>query len=189
MLDHGAFHQWNAPYGAERIAVWIERKALPDRLDLNALHHWIAHYLDEEIHSLPLDEIRLFWNSRSMRDQDAIEALSALAHPTRLRVFKLLVEAGADGVPAGEIARQVGVPVTTMSTHLGILSRAALIGPKRESRTVYYALNIEGTRSLFAFLMADCCGGRPDLCQPAFDAAEIACCPPDPNQVATHEPV
>ena len=124
-----------------------------------------------------------------MRDQDAIEALSALAHPTRLRVFKMLVEAGATGVPAGEIARQMGVPVTTMSTHLGILSRAALIGPRRESRTVYYALNIEGTRGLFAFLMADCCGGRADLCQPAFDAAEVACCPPAPNQVATHEPV
>jgi ArsR family transcriptional regulator len=124
-----------------------------------------------------------------MQNEDAIEALSALAHPTRLKVFRLLVEAGTIGVPAGEIARQVGVPVTTMSTHLGILSRASLIGPKRESRTVYYALNIEGTRGLFAFLMADCCRGRPDLCQPAFDAAELACCPLALAQVATHEPV
>ncbi len=124
-----------------------------------------------------------------MKDQEAIEALSALAHPTRLRVFKLLVQAGMQGVPAGEIARKVGVPVTTMSTHLGILSRAGLISPSRESRLVFYALNIEGTKDLFAFLMADCCGGRPDLCQPVFAAADLACCAPNPTEVAEHEPV
>ena len=107
-----------------------------------------------------------------MRDHDAIEALSALAHPTRLRVFKLMVQAGAQGVPAGDIARQIGVPVTTMSTHLGILSRAGLAAPRRESRTVFYALDCDGTRDLFAYLLADCCGGRPDLCQPLFVAAD-----------------
>jgi DNA-binding transcriptional ArsR family regulator len=143
----------------------------------------------QDIISSLLDSISYYWNSRTMKDQNAIEALSALAHPARLQVFKLLAKTGASGVPAGEIARQVGVPVTTMSTHLGILSRAGLIGPKRESRTVYYALNVEGARDLFAYLMADCCGGRPDLCQPAFDAAELACCPPAPNLVAAHEPV
>ena len=124
-----------------------------------------------------------------MKDKQAIEALSALAHPARLRVFKLLVQAGAQGVPAGDIARQVGVPVTTMSTHLGILSRAGVIRPSRESRTVYYALDVGGTRDLFAFLMADCCGGRPDLCQPVFAAADRACCAPNPTEVAAHEPV
>jgi ArsR family transcriptional regulator, arsenate/arsenite/antimonite-responsive transcriptional repressor len=111
-----------------------------------------------------------------MNDKEAIEALSALAHPTRLRVFKLLVQAGAHGVPAGDIARQIGVPITTMSTHLGILSRARVAAPRRESRTVYYALDVEGTRHLFAYLLADCCGGRPDLCQPVFAAADLACC-------------
>jgi DNA-binding transcriptional ArsR family regulator len=124
-----------------------------------------------------------------MKDQEAIEALSALAHPTRLQVFKLLVQAGAQGVPAGDIARQVGVPVTTMSTHLGILSRAGVIRPSRESRTIYYALDVDGTRDLFAFLMADCCGGRPDLCQPVFAAADLVCCAPNPTEVAEHEPV
>jgi DNA-binding transcriptional ArsR family regulator len=110
-----------------------------------------------------------------MEDQNAIEALSALAHPTRLQVFKLLVQAGAVGVPAGEVARQVGVPVTTMSTHLGILTRAGLINARRESRLVYYALDIDGTKALFLFLLADCCGGRPDLCQPVFAAADLVC--------------
>lgn len=124
-----------------------------------------------------------------MKDQEAIEALSALAHPTRLRVFKLLVQAGPQGVPAGDIARQVGVPVTTMSTHLGILSRAGVIRPSRQSRIVYYALDDSGTRDLFAFLMADCCGGRPDLCQPVFAATDLACCAPNPTQVTEHEPV
>jgi ArsR family transcriptional regulator, arsenate/arsenite/antimonite-responsive transcriptional repressor len=111
-----------------------------------------------------------------MRDQLAIEALSALAHATRLSVFKLLVKAGAQGVSAGEIARQIGVPTTTMSTHLGILSRAGIALSKRESRTVYYMLDIEGTRDLFSYLLADCCQGRPDLCAPVFAATELACC-------------
>jgi ArsR family transcriptional regulator len=124
-----------------------------------------------------------------MRDHDAIEALSALAHPTRLRVFKLLVQAGAQGVPAGDIARQIGVPVTTMSTHLGILSRAGLAAPRRESRTIFYALDSDGTRNLFAYLLADCCGGRTDLCQPLFVAADATCSAPHENETANYEPV
>jgi ArsR family transcriptional regulator, arsenate/arsenite/antimonite-responsive transcriptional repressor len=134
-----------------------------------------------------LDKILHYWNSSIMKDYDAIEALSALAHPTRLRVFKLLVQAGAQGVPAGDIARQIGVPVTTMSTHLGILSRAGVAAPRRQSRTVYYALDVNGTRDLFAYLLADCCGGRPDLCQPVFAAADLACCAPLESTVVNHE--
>jgi ArsR family transcriptional regulator, arsenate/arsenite/antimonite-responsive transcriptional repressor len=74
-----------------------------------------------------------------------------------------------------------------MSTHLGILSRAGVAAPRRASRTVYYSLNVEGTRALFAYLLADCCGGRPDLCQPVFAAADLACCEPLPNETANHE--
>ena len=114
-----------------------------------------------------------------MNDDLAIEALSALAHPTRLKVFKLLVQVGAIGVPAGEIARQIGTPVTTMSTHLAILTRAGVLAARRESRTVYYALDVDSTRDLFAYLLADCCGGRPDLCAPIFVAADPTCCLPD----------
>ncbi len=114
-----------------------------------------------------------------MNEKLAIEALSALAHPTRLGVFRLVVRAGSDGLPAGEIARIVGVPATTMSTHLAILSRASVISARRDSRTVYYALNINGTRDLFTYLLEDCCGGRPDLCAPL--------CLPVGNP--SHEPV
>jgi ArsR family transcriptional regulator, arsenate/arsenite/antimonite-responsive transcriptional repressor len=99
-----------------------------------------------------------------MDDEQAIEALSALAHATRLKVFRLLVGHGAGGLPAGEIAKKVGVPATTMSTHLGILSRAGVIVARRESRIIYYALHIAGTRELFKHLLDDCCAGRPDLC-------------------------
>ncbi len=99
-----------------------------------------------------------------MNDAAAIASLSAIAHHTRLGAFRLLVKAGPDGVPAGEIARTLGVPATTMSTHLSILTNAGLIEPRRESRTVYYSLRTSEVSALFDFLMADCCQGRPELC-------------------------
>jgi ArsR family transcriptional regulator, arsenate/arsenite/antimonite-responsive transcriptional repressor len=122
-----------------------------------------------------------------MKDEHAIDALSALAHPTRLKVFRFLVKAGEEGVPAGEIARQIGVPVTTMSTHLGILSRAGLIDPRRESRAIYYALNVIGTRELLSYLLADCCGGRPDLCGPVGATPMVGCLPFMQVSKADHE--
>ena len=121
-----------------------------------------------------------------MKDIEAIEALSALAHPARLAVFKLLVQTGSDGLPAGDIARQLDVPITTMSGHLGILSRAGVIVPRRQSRTIFYALDVAGTRDLFSYLLADCCGGRPDLCAPVFAATQVTCCPP---QLKLSDPV
>lgn len=110
-----------------------------------------------------------------MDDRSAIEALSALAHPTRFAVFRLLVRIGGQGLPAGEIAREIGVPPTTMSTHLGILARAGVISANRQSRIVFYSLNVEGTRALFAHLLEDCCGGRPDLCAPLLSAEGPSC--------------
>jgi ArsR family transcriptional regulator, arsenate/arsenite/antimonite-responsive transcriptional repressor len=103
-----------------------------------------------------------------MNEPEAIEALAALSHKTRLAVFKLLVSVGPEGVPSGDIARKLAVPATTMSTHLAVLTRAGLIAPHRDSRTVYYRLDIEGTQRLFSYLMADCCAGRADLCGPAL---------------------
>lgn len=106
---------------------------------------------------------------------EAVEALSALAHGRRLAVFRLLVRAGEDGVPAGEIAREVGVLPNTLSTHLTILGHAGLIRSRREGRSVIYAADYEGMRGLLGFLMSDCCGGRPEICAPLTDPA--ACCP------------
>ena len=105
-----------------------------------------------------------------MESDEALAALAALAQPTRLAVFKLLVRAGPDGVAAGEIARAVGAPASTTSAHLSILANAGLIGARRESRTIFYAIETQAVRALFDFLAADCCGGRPELCAPLLGA-------------------
>ncbi len=104
----------------------------------------------------------------------AVETLSALAHAHRLAVFRLLVRAGPDGVAAGEIAREVGVLPNTLSTHLTILGHAGLVRSRREGRSVIYSADYDAMRGLLGFLVADCCGGRPELCGPLVDAAQ--CC-------------
>jgi DNA-binding transcriptional ArsR family regulator len=107
----------------------------------------------------------------------AVEALSALAHGHRLAVFRLLVRAGADGLPAGEIAREVGVLPNTLSTHLTILGHAGLVHSRREGRSVIYSANYDGMRDLLGFLVADCCAGRPEICGSLMD--QVACCEVD----------
>ena len=108
----------------------------------------------------------------------AVEALSALAHASRLAVFRLLVRAGAEGLPAGEIAREVGTLPNTLSTHLTILGHAGLIQSRRHGRSVIYSANYDGMRDLLAFLVSDCCAGRPEICSPLADMAlEADCCP------------
>jgi DNA-binding transcriptional ArsR family regulator len=116
-----------------------------------------------------------------MKSKEAIEAFSALAQPTRLAVVKLLVKAGEEGVAAGDIARHVSAPPSTMSTHLGILSRAGLIKATRESRSIFYAVDMGGLSDLLAFLVEDCCEGRPEICAPlalVFDRAAACCAKP-----------
>jgi DNA-binding transcriptional ArsR family regulator len=104
----------------------------------------------------------------------AVEALSALAHNHRLAVFRLLVRAGAEGMPAGEIAREVGVLPNTLSTHLTILGHAGLIQSRRDGRSVIYSADYAGMRDLLSFLVSDCCAGRPEICAPLVDA--VNCC-------------
>lgn len=94
----------------------------------------------------------------------AVAAFGALAQETRLAVFRLLVQAGPNGLTAGEIAEALEVPASTMSHHLGIIERAGLAVSWRKSRSIVYAANYEGTRNLLAFLMEDCCQGRPEIC-------------------------
>lgn len=106
-----------------------------------------------------------------MDESLAVEGFAALAQETRLRVFRLLLQHGPEGVPAGEIARRLGTPPNTMSTHLAILTRAGLIKARRESRQVFYRVELNGARQLIAFLVEDCCGGRPGACTPLLDAA------------------
>jgi DNA-binding transcriptional ArsR family regulator len=114
-----------------------------------------------------------------MDTSGAVEALAALAQETRIGVFRLLAGAGAAGLPAGEVARRLGVPHNTMSGHLAILARAGLVAARREGRSMIYAADLAGLRALLGFLLEECCGGRPELCAPLLDAAlgETACCP------------
>lgn len=108
----------------------------------------------------------------------AVDALSALAHASRLAVFRLLVRAGTDGLPAGEIAREIGLLPNTLSTHLTILGNAGLVRSRREGRSIIYSADYDGMRDLLGFLVADCCGGRPEICGSlATVAREADCCP------------
>jgi ArsR family transcriptional regulator, arsenate/arsenite/antimonite-responsive transcriptional repressor len=94
----------------------------------------------------------------------AVNALGALAHETRLAVFRMLVKAGPDGMIAGGIAEHCGVPPSTMSHHLVTLERAGLVQSERESRLIHYRADYANMRRLLTFLMEDCCQGRPEMC-------------------------
>ncbi|QRM34376.1 helix-turn-helix transcriptional regulator [Microvirga sp. VF16] len=112
-----------------------------------------------------------------MEPENVILALAALAQPTRLNVFRLLVRHEPEGLPAGDIARELAVPHNTMSSHLGILSRAGLIHSERRSRSIIYRADLDRLREVVTFLLQDCCGGHPDVCAPLVDAL-TPCCPP-----------
>jgi ArsR family transcriptional regulator len=106
-----------------------------------------------------------------------IAALAALAQPTRLDTFRLLVSREPQGVPAGELARLIEVPQNTMSAHLGILARAGLIVGERQSRSIIYRADLARLREVVSFLLKDCCGGRAELCGPLI-ADLTSCCTP-----------
>jgi DNA-binding transcriptional ArsR family regulator len=110
-----------------------------------------------------------------MKPDLAIEALSALAQPTRLETFRLLVKQEPDGLPAGEIARRLDVPHNTMSNHLAILARAGLITVERQSRSMIYRVELQAVRKLVLFLLKDCCNGQPELCAPLIEDISKSC--------------
>jgi len=112
-----------------------------------------------------------------MEADEAVRALGALAHPGRLEVFRLLVQAGPDGVAAGEIARATGSPQSTLSTNLNILSNAGLISSRRDGRSIIYRAEYERMSGLLAFLVEDCCGGNAQICAPLAVVAGRACAP------------
>jgi DNA-binding transcriptional ArsR family regulator len=106
----------------------------------------------------------------------AVDALGALAHETRLSVFRMLVKAGPEGMIAGAIAEALAVPPSTMSHHLATLERAGLVRSERESRLIRYRADYQGMRRLLTFLMQDCCQGMPELCGDLM--APLPCNPP-----------
>ena len=105
----------------------------------------------------------------------AIEAFAALAQPTRLDVFRLLIKAGHEGCTAGQISETLNIRQNTMSTNLKILARTNLVTNQREGRSIRYFANYQGIRELISFLMEDCCDGNLEICQPILD--ELTCTP------------
>jgi ArsR family transcriptional regulator len=110
-----------------------------------------------------------------LTEAHAISALSSLAQPTRLAIFRLLIKHEPVGITAGVIADTIGAPHNTLSTHLAILVRAGLLRSSREGRTIIYRSNVDGMRTLLSFLVNDCCDGHPELCN--FLAAGCGCSP------------
>lgn len=106
----------------------------------------------------------------------AVAALSALAHEGRLSVFRMLVQAGQQGIAAGEIARRLGVPPNTLSANLGILAHAGLVESRRKGRSIIYNARYGDMTRLLEFLMQDCCAGSPDICAPLLATTPSARC-------------
>ena len=106
----------------------------------------------------------------------AVNALSALAHETRLAAFRRLVQAGPEGVAAGELARGLGVVANTMSAHLSVLERAGLVRSRRAGRSIIYSAAYDRMSALLGYLMQDCCGGAPEVCAPLAELVNAAAC-------------
>ena len=110
-----------------------------------------------------------------MDTNNALRAFGALSQRSRLRAFRLLIKHGGQGMAAGDIARALNVPHNTMSTHLSILVGAGLVTSRRESRSIIYTPDMDGTRELLSFLMEDCCQGRPEDCAPLLETVMASC--------------
>ncbi|HWX51104.1 MAG TPA: metalloregulator ArsR/SmtB family transcription factor [Roseomonas sp.] len=105
-----------------------------------------------------------------MDAKDAVGALGALAHEHRLAAYRLLVEAGQDGLPAGVIAERLGTPSSTLTFHLQQLLHAGLVSQRRVSRQIIYAMVPEAMNGLVGYLTENCCGGLAS-CGPACEPA------------------
>src|SRR5690242_19239449 len=110
-----------------------------------------------------------------MKLQAAADTLSALAHEARLSVFRLLVKAGPEGLPAGDIARKFDTPPNTMSAQLLVLSNVGLIRARRDGRSIIYTADYAQMTDLLKFLTEDCCNGRPEICEPLSVAVSQYC--------------
>lgn len=105
--------------------------------------------------------------SPNMKAKIAVPALAALAQESRLSVFRLLVQAGADGVPAGQIAERLKIPSPTLSFHLAQLRHAGLISVRREGRSLFYVADFDQMNDLLRFLSENCCAGLSTTDHPA----------------------
>ncbi|MCG5235741.1 ArsR/SmtB family transcription factor [Xanthobacter oligotrophicus] len=119
-----------------------------------------------------------------MDEAHALAAFAALSQETRLRILRLLVEAGPEGLAAGAIgAAMDGASSSRMSFHLSHLEQAGLVASRREGRSILYSAVYPTLSGLIAFLMRDCCQGHPEVCAPAVAALSCACEPTEATHV------
>ena len=109
-----------------------------------------------------------------MRDDEALAALAALAHPTRLSTFRLLVRHEPDGLCTGQLVEATGLTQSTFSTHLAVLAKAGLVRSEKRGRNFIQRADVDALRGLMVFLVKDCCQDRPDLRETLL--AELTCC-------------
>ncbi|AWB22284.1 transcriptional regulator [Methylobacterium currus] len=110
-----------------------------------------------------------------MDERQALLAFAALAQETRLRLLRHLVTAGPEGVAAGTLASEAGVSASNVSFHLKELEQAGLVASRREGRSIIYKAAYPALSGLIAFLLKDCCQGRPEVCTPAVTALTSGC--------------
>ena len=113
----------------------------------------------------------------SLQADAVIRALAALAQDHRLAAFRLLVQSGAPGIPAGVLAERLGVPPSSMSFHLAQLANAGLVTQRRESRSIIYSADYAAMNGLMGYLTENCCGGMPchdaTACEPANERKAV----------------
>lgn len=100
-----------------------------------------------------------------MKSEQVVKALAALAQPTRLAVYRMLVARGPEGIAAGQVAEKLKVAPATLSFHFRALSHAGLVESRQEGRFIYYAANFAAMNGMVAYLTENCCGGNPDACK------------------------
>lgn len=113
-----------------------------------------------------------------MEIRDAVSALGALAQETRLSIFRLLVQAGPDGVAVGQIRDALDIPAATLSFHLKELNHAGLVQQRQEGRFIYCSADFSQMSALMTFLTENCCQGMPQKCLSVMETALERCCAP-----------
>jgi len=109
-----------------------------------------------------------------MDELSAISVLAALAHPTRLGAFRLLIRNEPDGLPTGALVEASGLSQSTFSTHLAVMAKAGIVISEKRGRQQIQRASIDTLRALMTYLAKDCCQGRADLCEPLL--VELSCC-------------
>ena len=105
-----------------------------------------------------------------MKTKRALSAFGALAQETRLEVFRQLIRLAPDAIAAGDLAYELDVPPSTLSSHLAILQRAGLVRSERHARMIRYSADLAGARGVVEFLLKDCCRGQPERCDQLLNA-------------------